>query len=187
MFNKLKRKYKFSRKKRFLILTLVVMAMLLGIGYAYLTSTLEVNGTTMFRKSNWDIHLDNSTIQVESGSVTPITPVSVIGTTLSFSTRLENQGDFYSFTVDVVNAGTINASLTDINITPTLTSLQSEYLTFEVTNSDGTPLVIGETINAGSSKTIKVLARYNTGLDVDKYPIIDEVYDFSVQLDYAQS
>ena len=66
MYNELKRKYKFSRKKRFLILTLVVMAMLLGIGYAYFTSTLEVNGTTMFRKSNWDIHLDNVKVTIDS-------------------------------------------------------------------------------------------------------------------------
>lgn len=182
----IKRKIKYSKKKHFVYAFLGILLLSLGIGYSFLHSSLAINGTSMFKRSTWDIHLDNSTINVDNGSITPITAPSATGTNLSFSVRLENQGDCYSFTIDVVNSGTMNASLSGVTLTPTLTTEQSKYLTFEVTNTDGTPLVIGDTINAGSSKTIKVKAQYNTGLDVEEYPIIDESYDFSIQLDYAQ-
>lgn len=182
----LKRKVQYRKNRYLIYFVLILILFCIGVGYASLHTSLSINGVSNVSRATWDIHLDSSSIQVDSGSVTPISAPSVSGTTVSFSARLENQGDYYSYTVDVVNNGTIDAALGSFTLTPTLTNDQSKYLTFTVTYDDGTPLTVGDTLDAHDSRTLKVLARYNSGLDVDDYPIIDEAYDFSLSLNYSQ-
>ena len=103
-----------KKKKRNLILLLVV---LLGItiGFALLSTTLYINGTSTIKGNTWDIHWDGDSIQETQGSVTASTPAAIVSGTdnqeIQFAVSFDLPGDYYEFTVDAVNAGTIDGIL----------------------------------------------------------------------------
>lgn len=182
-YRRIRKRMKYHKKKYYIYGILVFLLFLLGIGYSYLNTSLSIGGTSKISSASWDIHFDSTSMNLVSGSVPTLSEPVITGTSVSSSARLENQGDFYSFTIDVVNNGTIGAVLSSISITPTI---NNNYLKFQVLNLDDTPVTIGENLEAGQKKAIKVLARYIGGLDVDDYPIEDESYNFTVGLDYVQ-
>ena len=77
----------------------------LGLGYDYINSDLNINGTAQVNHANWDIHWAN--VQVTNGSVSASSPTISNGTTVNYSVILNQPGDYYEFTVDDVNAGEI--------------------------------------------------------------------------------
>ena len=92
----------------------VMISVFLIIGYAYLTSNLTINGASLLKKATWDVHFEN--VQVKDGSVTgeQVTQEPEIDTnktTVNFHVNLKKPGDYYEFTVDAVNAGTIDAMI----------------------------------------------------------------------------
>ena len=56
----------------------ILIILLLGItlGYAYLNTTLNINGTTNITSANWNIYWDN--IQFGSNNVTDVTTPATI-------------------------------------------------------------------------------------------------------------
>ena len=84
----------------------------LGIGYSFLTTTLSINGTADVDANTWNIYWDN--VQVKTGSVsgTQVTTAPTIDTnktTVSFQVNLKQPGEYYEFTVDAKNDGSIDA------------------------------------------------------------------------------
>lgn len=85
----------------------------IGVGYAYLTSNLKINGVTNISKNTWDIHFENinminNTTQSSEPSLTDE------NTVIHFTTNLKVPTDEYSFSVKVVNAGSIDAMLSEV-------------------------------------------------------------------------
>ena len=105
------RKYRRKNNKVFLIMILVFM---ISIGYALLSSNLNINGIAGINKNKWDIHWEN--VQPNASStVTADTPViDENRTKVTYSVELELPGDFYEFDVDAKNDGTIAGTITDI-------------------------------------------------------------------------
>ena len=103
-----------SKKKRNLILLLVVL-LGISIGFALLSTTLYINGTSTIKGNTWDIHWDESSITESQGSVTATTPAEIVDDTdnqqIQFAASFDLPGDYYEFTVDAVNAGTIDGIL----------------------------------------------------------------------------
>ena len=97
-----------DRKTLTLGLCLILVSVFtLTVAYSALSAVLTINGNARVSAANWDIYLNNP--RVTSGSVTTDVPVIKTSSTLEFSTTLNMPGDFYEFTVDVVNAGSIDA------------------------------------------------------------------------------
>lgn len=181
-----RRKIKFYRRKINALLSFSIILMLFTIGYAYLGTGININGVGYINKAEWDVHFD--TIQTKNGSVTPTEgPTMVSPTSITFSARLENPGDFYEFNVDVINNGTIPAMIDNYVISPTLTSEQAAYFDYTVTYSDGTPLASNQLLAAKSSKALKVSFQYKEVDDVELYPIEDQVFQFNLALNYVQA
>ena len=55
------------KKKKSLFFIIALLVMCFGIGYAYLTTTLSINGVTDVDANNWDVYFDN--VNVTEGSV----------------------------------------------------------------------------------------------------------------------
>ena len=109
-----------DRKTLYIILSIVLISIFsLTIVYAALSVTLNITGSTEVTASNWNIHLANP--EVKSGSVNSNVP-TISGNNLSFSVNLATPGDYYEFTVDVVNGGSIDAMIDSVVKTPELTS-----------------------------------------------------------------
>ena len=120
-----------NRKVLYTILGILVLSVLtLTIVYAALSTTLNINGNAEVTAASWDIYLDN--VMLSSGSATSTVPTIIDKTTASFSTTLFKPGDFYEFTIDVVNNGTIDAMIDSVTKTPELTDAQKKYLKYIV-------------------------------------------------------
>ena len=94
------------------LLIAVALIFVISIGYAALSTTLQINGTANIASNSWDVHFAN--LQTTTGSVTPTTAPTISGTNtteLTWAVSLAEPGDFYEFTVDAVNGGTINAKI----------------------------------------------------------------------------
>ena len=132
-----------KRKKRKIYLYLLII---LGItvGFALLSTTLYINGTAGIKANVWDIHWDQDSIKVTENSVAAETPtVTENGQKLSYEVTLELPGDFYEFTIDAVNAGTIDGMISIDGLNPTITyadgspTTLSNDIHYSVTYADG--------------------------------------------------
>lgn len=136
-----------NRKKRNKIYLYLLVILGLTVGFALLSTTLNITGTAGVNKNIWDIHWDQDSIQVTENSVAAETPtVTENGQKLSYEVTLELPGDFYEFTIDAVNAGTIDGMISIDGLNPTITYADGSPATlpsdirYSVTYADGSPV-----------------------------------------------
>ena len=103
-------KRRFDKKKNLTSL-IIVLFLCIGLGYAFLNATLNINGTAKIMDATWDIHFTN--LQVTSGSVVIGTGDSAAAitsdnTVISYTITFKEPGEFYEFTVDAKNFGTLD-------------------------------------------------------------------------------
>ena len=128
-----------SMRKRNMIFMLVLALMFISVGYAFVYSDLKLEGLATVTKQTWNVYFDN--LNVTEGSVKPTTAASLSGeypTTVNYSVSLENPGDFYEFTVDVVNDGTMDAMVDSILSTNNNNEISlPSYMEYKVGYSTG--------------------------------------------------
>ena len=128
-------------KKRNRIYLLVLLLLGITVGFAALATTLKINGNASITKNNWSVYWDEDSIAVTQGSKGDTTPTvengedGSVNTKVNWNVNLEVPGDFYEFTIDAANAGTIDAMIT--GITPTLPQNLPSYVSYSVTYADG--------------------------------------------------
>ena len=164
---------------------ILVCVFTLTIAYAALNAVLTISGSAQVTSADWDIHLANP--KVTNGSVTTDVPSITSGKTLNFSTTLNIPGDFYEFTVDVVNGGSIDAMIDKVTKTPELTADQAKYLKYEVSYANGESISTKQTIAAGVTMPIKVRIEYRKDLVASDLPTGQVQLTLGLVLDYVQS
>ena len=131
-----------KNKHKYRIFYLLILFMV--IGFAYLSTTLNITGTININDSKYKIYWDNQSVVVNPSSTSASVPsVTESDTKVSFTTNLELPGDFYEFTVDAVNDGTIDAMVYSIETTVTSNGEETtlpDYIRFSVTYDDGTAI-----------------------------------------------
>ena len=108
-----------SRKRNALVLALIVLLLATAVGYALFASSLTITGTAA-ADGMWDVHFESASVSptktgntaVISDSATGTDDVLTVNVTLSYPTETS------TVSVDVVNAGTADANLTGLTITP---------------------------------------------------------------------
>ena len=181
-----------SRKNKNVTTYFVILALLIiGVVYAILQANLQINGTAKIQANTWDIHFDN--IQVNSNSVSIGTGDSAAtidpenNCKIDFSVSLSLPGDFYEFTVDVVNAGTIDGMIDSINNSLKVNGEDSEipdYLNYTVTYSSGVSIEPNHKLNHNSTETYLVKVEYKT--DLEELPSAATL-TMSLEIDYVQA
>ena len=168
---------------------LVVLLLLLGIGYAYLTTNLSIDGTSDIKGASWNIHFEN--VDVTAGSVTATNEATInaSGNTVSYTITLNEPGDYYEFTVDVKNDGTLDGMISSVtskldgNDISTLPS----YLEYYVTYEDQTEININQLLAAGDKDTYKVRIGYKNDIDASDLPNTDKSLNLSFNVTYIQA
>ena len=181
------------RKSKFnLILIIFILVLVLGLGYAYLTTTLSINGTTDVDSNTWNVYWDN--VQVQSGSVTggDVIHAPTIDpgkTTVSFEVHFSEPGDFYEFTVDAKNDGTIDAMIETINSTVNNQPISNlpAYLEYRLTYSDGTEIENNQLLPVNKKETYKIYIGYRTDIDPNQLPATNEVNTIDIEIPYVQA
>ena len=169
-------------------IVIVMIFAFITIGYAYLTSVLNINGSTLIKNPTWDVHFEN--VQVKDGSVigdqvTQAPEIDTDRTTVSFHVNLKKPGDYYEFTVDAVNAGTIDAminSYTEFD----LTEDQLKYLETSVTYEDGEEIQEKQQLLAGDFAVYKIVVSFKKDLEADDLPSAPEQLDLTYTVEYVQ-
>ena len=182
MKRKIIKRFSIRNSKKLLIFALILFAWsTIGVGYAYLSSNLKLTGTANIAKTSWNIHFSN--IKFAEGNVETTTPAKIVNdTTISLDVSLESPGDKYSFNVDVVNSGTIDAMLTEIFKTE-LTEEQQKYIEYTIKYSDGNEIKEKDLLKKDSKETLKIEIKYKDG---NNYAPNDINAKLSFTLNYVQ-
>ena len=175
-----------DRKKLLLIFGIVlVFVFSLTIAYAALSAVLTIRGNANVKAANWNIYLSNP--RVTRGSATTDLPIIKSNSTLEFKTTLNMPGDFYEFTVDVVNDGDLDAMIENVVKNPDLSVEQSKYLKYEVSYANGESIENKQILYKDTSMPIKVRLEYRKDLNNSDLPNSQVVLDLSLTLEYVQS
>ena len=189
-------------KRRDILVIAGILFLLIGltVGYAALSRTLTINGTTTIADAKWDIHFDN--LVVTDGSVTNGTgenehyvsqPAQIVldekghKTKIEYSVTLPLPGTYYDFTADIVNDGSIAGKL---ETTPVVGGIEGyeDILTYSVSydDTDKTPLTAGDTLLPEQSKKIRVRIEFKKDITAAQLPDDAVSLTLNVQLDYIQ-
>ena len=176
-----------NNKKYILILAILA----LSIGYALISTNLTIGGRLITKGGNWNIHWDDESI-VEDSNATIVTPAHVTDSkkiVISFQTQLKQPGDYYEFTADAVNEGTVDGIISDIKLN--LYDIDGEtsidkpyYINYSFTHEDGSTIENDEIILAGTSEKYKFRIEYDK--DIDELPDNPTSFIPEVEIDIEQ-
>lgn len=162
-----------KKRNKYAILILILLA--LSIGYAAISTTLKIDGSTGISKQSWSVYWANPV--VTTGSVTTNIPTITqdtnyqLNTKAIWNTTLNLPGDFYEFTIDAVNDGSIDAMITNIETSVTDSNgdpaTLPSYIKVSVTYDDGIPIRKNQLLAKKNGNTVTV----------DKYKVRVEFLD----------
>ena len=189
---------KTKNKKQRKILLLLVLLLAVTVGFALLSTTLFINGTSRIKSNDWDIHWDGESITPTSGSVTPDTPASVDANgDIAFTVNFDLPGDYYEFTVDAVNAGTIDGIISAVGTKVYAADGETELtgtniptdIIWSVTYADTGAPAVGDILakrtdaEHPTAKTYKVKVQFDPAVTELPANAVSYVYKFSVKYD----
>ena len=171
---------------------LLAIILIMSIGFAAYSQTLNIGGTNdlIVKRAAWSVHWNTSYntngYQLTTGSQSIGTP-NVTNTDVTFTTTLNEIGEFAEFTVQAQNDGTIDAQLSAITISG-LSAAQQAYTAVTVTYA-GTPYTSSQTglstaLNAGNTALVKVRVEYIEPATAGSLPTADQTISLTVSFDY---
>ena len=161
------------------------ISIFIGVGYAYLNSQLSIKGQTTIAKASWDVHFENI-VKVDGNVSNPSATITNNATLVNFNVSLENPGDFYEFTVDVVNKGTIDAMVSSL-VNTGISAEQQKFLTYTVTYLGNNEIKEKQLLKSGDTTTIDVFIKYRDDISSVDLPGDDQNLAVSLSLMYTQA
>ena len=175
-------------KKRLNYLLVIVLLLLVSVGYAVLNTNLNIVGAGTINNPTWNIHWEN--VSVKTGSVSASTPtIDTAKTTVNYSVTLTIPGDYYEFTVDAVNAGTIDGMISVISnkLNNTEITTLPNYLQYKVTYEDGVDIAPNHLLASGTSEKYKVHVGYKKDISSTDIPSTAQTLNLTFSVTYVQS
>ena len=175
------------KSKKNYILLIIFILFGVSAGYAVINRTLNITGNTEITKNTWDIYFDN--VKVKAGSVTSNLPVidTTTKATVNFNTVLNLPGEYYEFSIDVVNSGTIDAMIESIIKTPELTTEQEKYLNYIIEYQNREQITSKQLVEKDSFVRIRVRVEYRKDITEFELPITSQSLNLGFSLNYVQA
>ena len=171
--------------KKVVLSLLALLLLTITVGYAALSTTLNINGTSKINNATWDVHFAN--LKVTSGSVSATKAATIDSATeIDYNVELIKPGDFYEFTVDVTNTGTIDAKLDDAPILSGVSAEQDVYTNYTVTYSDDTAINANDKLAAGATKKLKVRVEFDRNITNSQLPTEAQPLNLTFAMNYVQ-
>ena len=166
---------------------LILLILGLGIGYSYLNTDLAINGTANINSANWNVYWNN--VQVTDGSVEAATPTISNKTTVNFNVTLAEPGDYYEFTVDAVNAGTLDAMIDTMDSKLNGVTIEElpAYLDYGVTYADDTTIDVDQVLLHDSTETYKIRIAYADYIEATDLPDTNQSLSLEFSVTYKQA
>lgn len=131
-----------------MILIVILIAGLLSIKFIY-----HINNEKMDTTYMWNINFNN--LQVTNGSKKG--EIELKDNTLNLNVTLEKETEFYEFTLDIENNGTLDAKLTELNLN---VDNPKNVLTYKLTYQDGKEIKKEDILKSNTKETIIVRIDY---------------------------
>ncbi len=178
------------RTKALVVVVLLIVIAGLTVAFAALSSSLNIKGTAYLDAAKWGIKFENLS-EPESVGTATTTGTAKIEETKSaeitgINVGLSTPGDKVTYTVDLVNEGTINAKIDKIEKT-VLTEEQQKYLTFKVTYKDGTEVSEGDILSKGERKNLIITIEFIKDLTKEDLPTKANTISLSYKLNFVQT
>ena len=179
-----------SNRNKSKIIIFVVLLLSISLGYAFINSDLKLSGIATVTKQRWNVYFDN--LVVTEGSVTPVTAASLSGeypTTVAYSVSLEKPGDYYEFTVDAVNSGSIDAMVDMVSITDDGNPISlPSYIEYKVEKINGHGIEEGDILLANDTKKYKVRVYFKQDIEKEELENIEPLnLKLKFEVVYAQA
>ena len=156
------------------------------VGYSVLSTSLTISGISNIKNDpTWDVHFE--TPVVTEGSVKAIQEPTLDSTRtkITYNVDLEKSGDYYEFTVNVKNAGGIDARMYNLPVLSGVSKEQDEYVNYTIQYADGSPIIPDQVLEAGGVKQFKV--RIELDPTVNKAINDKEELNLSISIPYEQA
>ena len=178
------------RTKALVIVVLLIVVAGLTVAFAALSTTLNINGTAYLDAAKWGIRFENLSSPTKIGSAN-VTGTAKIEETKSaeitgINVGLSTPGDKVTYTADLVNKGTINAKIDNIEKT-VLTQEQQKYLTFKVTDKSGNEVSKGDILSAGETRNLTITIEFIKDLTKEDLPTNASTISLSYKLNFVQT
>jgi len=131
-----------------LILVFILVAGLFTIKFIYNIKHEKLDTSYM-----WNINFTN--LQVSEGSKEG--NITLDNNKLNLEVTLEKEEEYYEFTIDVENKGTLDAKISKLDID---IDNPKDILKYEINYSDGMSIDVGDKLLSSETKTIKVKIYY---------------------------
>ena len=178
------------RTKALVIVVLLIVIAGLTVAFAALSTTLNINGTAYLDAAKWGIRFENLSSPTRVGKATTTGTAKIEETKAAeitdMNVSLSIPGDKIVYTVDLVNKGTINAKIDNIEKTQ-LTSEQQRYLTFKVTDQNGYEIKQGDILEKGETKKITITIEFIKDLTKEDLPKQTSTISLSYKLNFVQT
>ncbi len=192
-----------SSTSEVVLIVLMVLVLSISIGYALLSTSLNIRGTSTVQDAKWDI--GGGDIECEEGEVCTINPqdpgdtppgvakcdpadqncdegngavIWMDGDTVYFKHILTKPGDTFVFYTTIKNRGNINAKVSNVTKNE-LNPTARRFLNYIVTDASGNEISQGRALNAGESLKVKVTVSYKTNIaalpTAEEIALINEV------------
>lgn len=173
------------------IIAICLAATALSIGYASLSQTLQINGTSTVKGNNWAVAFQDGSLtvtpsnQVAGATVgASSTSATLTGTTLSFTADLTTPGDTLTYDFVVENGGSIDAKLASTPVLAGLDTATAQNVTYTLTYADGSAIAAGDELLAGETKSVQLVVTFNA--TATTLPTTDQALSLSTTLNYVQ-
>ena len=181
-----------KKVKRYLSVLAFIM-LLLGVtmGYSVLSQSLNISSTSLINAATFNVHFAN--IQVSTGSVNAVANPTTTGlnkTEMTFDVNLDEPGDYYEFTFDVENSGSVDAKLSEVPSLTGISSAQDVFINYTITHNDAgkSDVEANEVIPAfGGTTSYVVRVEFDKNIVSSQYPTSPQTLDLGVELNYVQS
>ena len=160
-----------SRGKKYWLLLLLIIVigtlMLVTVSYTVGSAVLKIVGFNTTQIVNWDVRIDNvstdtvGSAKIKRGTV-ELTAIK------DFVFKFAVPGDSATMTFDIINRGNLNAKLDyfdfgKLNCTYNDGKDASDYcknVYYVVEYANGKPIKVGDTLDAGQNRKVKVTLKY---------------------------
>ena len=198
--------YKRRNTKNFILISLIVAITCLSIGFAAISTVLDINGTGNVESSSFDVRFEDLSMSSKTSTTTIVeAPTIKNGTEISdFDVTFAQPGDYVSYDFYIVNEGTYDAEAEIVNVpTPTCTGTGTnattdaknvcDYLTYELMGVVGAKTELysaGEYLNSGEMpRHVRLTLTYdkNKQVTADKLPkSAVNISNLDIQIKYVQ-
>ena len=180
-----------SDRKRTILFIIILLVLSMGIGYAFLTTTLTIDGVSDIDSASWDVHFENidPVIAHESGeNETFDATLSDDGQTITYNIHLDD-GDEVELNFDIVNSGSLEAVMDDLKFLINGEDVEThtpDYLHLCLaTGYEGGELHPGQVLMAGETISARIHMIYSVSQDV--LPLAEQSISISLTMNYTQA